>query len=290
MRPKEFAALVALLEDPDYEVYQTISNKLVTEGLDLIPLLEQAWETSSSEILQQRVEDILHQIQFNNTRQNLQHWVETGCKDLLQGIVFISQYQYPDVEFEVIDNYIDKIKQKVWNELNESLTPLEKVKVLNHIVFGVCGFRGNAENFFAPQNHFINQLIETKKGGPVLISIFYSLIAQRLGLPIYPVSLPRNFLVAFKDRYQNTIKDDTINPTILFYVNPFNQGSVLGRKEIDQFLEQNSITSKPEYYYPCTNRTAISQLVSSLVISYQKVGQTSKMNDIKTFLDVLVKT
>lgn len=289
MRPKEFAALVALLEDPDQEVYRSISAKLVGEGKDLIPLLEKAWEHSANPVLQTRVEDILHQIQFSNAKRNLLDWVTTGCSDLLAGTVFVAQYQYPDIEFEVVDNFIDKIKQKVWNELNESLTPLEKVKVLNHILFGVCGYSGNAENFFAPQNHFINQLIETKKAGPVLISIFYTLIGQRLGLPIYPVSLPRNFLVAYKDRYQ-IVSTAECNSSVQFYVNPFNQGVVLGHKEIEQFLSQNDIPSKPEFFTPCTNRAAISQLVSSLLISYQKVGQTSKVDDIKSLLDVLVKT
>jgi regulator of sirC expression with transglutaminase-like and TPR domain len=289
MRPNEFAALVSLLEDPDQEVYKTISSKLVGEGVPLVPLLEKAWEVSSSEILQSRVEDILHKIQFNNTKSSLIDWVATGCNDLLTGIVCVAQYQYPDIEYEVIDSYINKLKQKVWMELNESLTALEKVKVLNHILFGSCGFSGNADNFFAPQNHFINQLIETKKGGPVLISIFYSLISQRLGLPIYPVSLPRNFLVAYKNRYGHTGSGGEVEQSVLFYVNPFNQGSVLGRKDIEQFLAQNDIPPKEEYFLPCTNSNAVSQLLGSLLISYQKLGTKEKVNDIRTFLDVVHK-
>ncbi|MDX9769287.1 MAG: transglutaminase-like domain-containing protein [Tenuifilaceae bacterium] len=289
MRPKEFAALVSLLEDPDQEVYKSISNKLVTEGIPLVPLLEQAWEVSDSDILQSRVEDILHKIQLNTAKRNLTDWVATGCADLLAGAVYVAQYQYPDIEYEVVESYIDKLKQKVWMELNESLTALEKVKVLNHILFASCGFAGNADNFFAPQNHFINQLIETKKGGPVLISIFYSLVAQRLGLPIYPVSLPRNFLVAYKNRYGHTAGGGEVEQSILFYINPFNQGSVLARKDIEQFLSQNKIPPKEEYFLPCTNCSAISQLLGSLLLSFQKLGQTSKIDDLKLLLDILHK-
>ena len=289
MRPKEFAALVSLLEDPDQEVYKTISSKLVSEGVPLVPLLEQAWEVSKSEILQSRVEDILHKIQFNNARSNLADWVATGCSDLLAGIVYVAQYQFPDIEYEVIESYIQKLKQKVWHELNESLTALEKVKVLNHIFYGSYGFSGNADNFFAPQNHFINHLIETKKGGPVLISIFYSLVAQSLGLPIYPVSLPRNFLVAYNNRYGHTAGGGEVKQAILFYINPFNQGSVLARKDIEQFLSQNKITPKEEYFLPCTNRTAVSQLLGSLLMSFHKLGQPNKADDVKVLLDILHK-
>ncbi|PKP36835.1 MAG: hypothetical protein CVT98_06975 [Bacteroidetes bacterium HGW-Bacteroidetes-15] len=289
MRPKEFASLVSLLEDPDKEIFQAISEKLVNEGLTIIPLLEKAWESSGNELLQYRVEDIIHKIQFKNTKKSLISWVESGSNDLLEGALNIAKYQYPDLEYEVIDNQINKIKKKVWLELNESLTALEKVKVLNHILFGVYGFAGNTTNFFAPQNHYINQLLETKKGGPVIISIFYSLVAQRLGLPVFGVSLPRNFLLAYKDRYHTAGSSDSNNQSVLFYINPFNQGSVLGRKEIDQFLAQNNIAPKDEFYAPCSNRTTISQLVGSLMVSYQKIGNTSKIDDLKIFLDILAE-
>lgn len=287
MRPKEFAALIALLEDPDAEVYNPISKKLVTEGLPLVPLLEKAWESSANELLQVRIEDILHQIQLLNAKQNVLDWSESGATNLLEGALNIAKYQFPDLEYEVIDSHINKIKQKVWLEFNESLTALEKVKVLNHILYGVCGFTGNIDNFFDPNNHYINTLIETKKGGPVVMSIFYSIVAQRLGMPVFGVSLPKNFLLAYEDRYRQT-EDENEPHSVLFYINPFNRGAVLGRKEIEQFLTQNSIEHKDEYFKPCSNRTTISQLIASLMISYQKVGNTSIVDDLRMLLDIVV--
>lgn len=287
MRPKEFAALIALLEDPDIEVYNPISKKLITEGLPLVPLLEKMWESSANELLQVRIEDILHQIQLQNAKQNILDWTESGATNLLEGTLNVAKYQFPDLEYEVIDSHINKIKQKVWLEFNESLTALEKVKVLNHILYGVCGFNGNIDNFFDPNNHYINTLIETKKGGPVVMSILYSIIAQRLGMPVFGVSLPKNFLLAYEDRYRQTEGKDEPH-SVLFYINPFNRGAVLGRKEIEQFLTQNSIDHKDEYFKPCSNRTTISQLIASLMLSYQKVGNTSIVDDLRMLLDIVV--
>ncbi|MFP4556634.1 MAG: transglutaminase-like domain-containing protein [Bacteroidales bacterium] len=287
MKPKEFTSLIALLEDPDQEVFNAISSKLVNEGLLLIPLLEKAWETSGNELLQSRIEELLHRIQFENTKKNLTSWVRSGGNDLLQGAVCVAKYHYPDIEYEVIENIIEKIKRKIWHELNESLTPLEKVKVINHIIYQVCGYRGNTTNFFSPQNHFINQLLETKRGGPVLMAVFYIIIAQRLGLPIYGVSLPRNFLLAYKDKYRISSDEDEKSVPVHFYINPFNNGVVLGKKEIEQFLEQHKIEKKQDYFIPCTNRTAVSQLIASLMISFQKTSNPEKINDLKVFLDIL---
>ena len=50
-----------------------------------------------------------------------------------------------DVE-KKLTNHIKQIVQDVWLELNDNLTALEKVKVLNRIIFDVHGFYGNTKN------------------------------------------------------------------------------------------------------------------------------------------------
>lgn len=286
MKPSEFVALVALLEDPDYEVFNTISNKLIAEGLPLVPLLERAWENSTNDLLQSRLEDILHQIQYGNAQNLFKTWLHSGTSNLLEGALCIAKYQFPDLEYEVIDSHIDKLKQKVWLEFNESLTALEKIKVLNHVFYTVCGFRGNTDNFFDPYNHYINSVVESRKGGPVTLAILYAVIAQRLGLPVHGVSLPKNFLLAYEDKYSRREEEGQTQSNVLFYINPFTGGTILGRKEIEQFLTQNKIEQKEEYFIPCSNRTTISQLLGSLMIAYQKTGNNNAVSDLKGLLDI----
>lgn len=289
MRPKEFTALIALLEDPDEEVYFPIANKLIAEGLPLVPLLERAWENSDNNFLQERIESILHQIQLAHAKQSLNDWLESGASDLLVGAVAIAKYRFTDIEYAVIDSHINKVKQKIWLEFNENLTALEKVKVLNHILYTVCGFDGNADNFFDPYNHYINTLMERKKGGPVVLAILYSVIAQRLGMPVYGVSLPKNFLLAYEDRYGVQPEAQGDNPSVLFYINPFNKGAVLGKREIEQFLTQNGIEHKNEYFAPCSSQTTIAQLIGSLMLSYQKVGNSKAIADLKELLNIVTQ-
>lgn len=286
MRPKEFSALIALLDDPDNEVNRVVTDKIIHHGPEIIPLLENAWETSPNDILQKKIESLINRIQYQSTYDSITSWVEKGSQNLLEGAVYVSRFNYPLVQVETIEEQLEKIRKDVWLELNESLTALEKVKALNHIFYGVHGFTGNTTNFFAPQNHYINQVIENKKGGPVALAICYSVVAQKLGLPIYGVSLPKNFLLAFKDRYQ-TVASNTNNPeTILFYINPFNRGAVISRKEIEHFLSQNNMDAKDEYFVPCSNRTTISQLIASLMIAYQKMGNTEKITQLQSLLDI----
>ena len=78
----ELNALIALLEDPDEDVYSQIKGKLLEAGPVVIPFLEKAWERNSFGVqFQNRVEEIVHTIQFDNVYDALKLWtnnVEIG--------------------------------------------------------------------------------------------------------------------------------------------------------------------------------------------------------------------
>lgn len=285
MPDNELIALIALLDDPDKEVYNAVSENIINHGSSVVTLLEKAWEASSNELAQRRIESLIHSIQLNTTIENLTRWVNLGAIDLLEGAFYLALYQYPDLQFTTTEKAVEKIKKDVWLELTENLTALEKVKILNHIFYDVHGFTSNTANFFAPQNQFINQVIESKKGGPITLAILYSTVAQRLGLPIYTVNLPKNFILAYKDRFKATQSEDP-RDNILFYINPFNKGAVLGRREIEHFLNQQNIEPKEEFFLPCSNKVTIAQLISSLNYSYEKLGNHEKMNDLNLIMKI----
>lgn len=286
MQDNELNALIALLDDPDKEVYNAVSENLINHGLSIVTLLEKAWESSNNELTQRRIETLIHSIQLKSTIENLSKWIDSGSQDLLEGAFYLSLYQYPDIQFTAIEKSIEKIRKDVWLELNENLTALEKVKILNHIFYDVHGFTGNTSNFFAPQNQFINQVIESKKGGPITLAILYSTVAQKLGLPIYSVNLPKNFILAYKDRFKKSISENP-KDSVLFYINPFNKGAVLGRREIENFLSQQNLEHKDEFFLPCSNQTTVAQLISSLIYSYEKLGNHDKLHDLNLILKIL---
>ncbi len=287
MPKSELTALIALLDDPDKEVFNAVSEGIINQGLGVVSILEQTWESSNSELAQRRIETLIHTIQLNGTIENLTKWVETGATDLLEGAFCLALFQYPDIHYSTIEKAIDKIRSDVWLELNENLTALEKVKILNHVIYDIHGFTSNTSNFFAPQNNFVNQVIESKKGGPITLAIIYSSVAQRLGLPIYTVNLPKNFILAFKDRFK-TSSIDNPRDSILFYINPFNKGAVLGRKEIEHFLNQQNIEPKDDFFLPCSNQITISQLISSLIYSYEKLENHEKVHDLELLLKIVL--
>ena len=286
MKPNELNALISLLDDPDEGVFSQIKTKIVSLGHDVIPVLENAWEHSFNPLLQTRIENIIHAIQFQKIAEDMRIWAQSSDHSLLEGALLVAQYQYPDLDVLKINKQLEQIKHDVWLEFNDNLTALEKTRVINHILFDVHLFSGNTTNYYAPQNSYINNVLESKKGNPLSLSIIYAIVAQSLALPVYGVNLPEHFVLAYRDENDFSVplsQDD--KSRILFYINPFSRGAVFSRREIDAFLKQLKLEPKAEFYSACSNLDIIKRLIRNLSKSYEKLGYPDKAAEMESLFN-----
>ena len=264
----KLASLITLLDDPDPQIFKQIEEELLSYGNEVVGYLEGAWEKSFDSILQERIENLIHKIQFINVKEDLALWYQSGGFDLLRGFIIINRYQYPDLNEQKIINQIEAIKRDIWLQLIYESSPIEKVKLINHIFYNVYGFSGNTTNHQDPKNSFLSEVLESKKGNQISLAIIYSIIAQKLDIPIYGVNLPQHFILAYADE---KAKYDEENG-ILFYINVFNKGYVFGKKDIDQFLKQLKINPEQLFYEPCSNTEILKRVIRNLISSYEKAG------------------
>jgi regulator of sirC expression with transglutaminase-like and TPR domain len=283
MSLKEVIALITLLDDPDEIIYYQVKDRFVVLGPPAIPHLETAWENSFDAIMQKRIETIIHTIQFETLQKALKNWAKTDQDDLLKGILILARYQYPDLDENKIRKQLATIKQDVWLELHEDLTALEKVKIVNHVLFEIHQFSGNITNYHAPQNSFLNNVLESKKGNPLMLSVVYLLICMELKIPVYGINLPQHFVLAYLNEDANLIdvNNKTLSNNILFYINPFSKGLLFNQKDIDQFLKQLNLDLEPKYYLPCSNIDIIKRCINNLIFSYEKLGYLEKVEELK---------
>lgn len=279
-------AMISLLDDTDSEVIDTVTGNLLQQGIQVIPELERAWEETPSEKLQSRLENLIQEIQFKGVKDDLSRWIKGGAEYILEGAFYIARFQFPDISFAKVNDKIETMRKDAWLEINNNLTALEKVRILNYVMFDLHKFGRNNADFYSPQNSYINQVFETRKGNPISLSIIYLSVAWKLGLPIYGVNLPKNFILAYKDEYR---QHDSIDESedILFYINPYNRGAVLGRREIDYFIAQQQIKPHPSFYVPCSNVDIIIRLINNLILSYEKLGYTNKISRMKELLTIM---
>lgn len=277
----KISALIKLLDEPDDKTYQIIREKIWSFGTEALSPLEKAWETDFNPLVQERIVEIRRNLQRTALAAELAAWVKTSSSDLLKGYLLVTKLNTPDLDEKAIATRIEEIRKDVWLELHENLTALENVKVLNHILFGIHLFEGNKINPVLPANSWLDTFLETRLGSPLSLGMLYIIIAEKLGLPITGVSLPQHFILAYLADSRLT---DPASDQVLFYINPFNQGAVFTRREIELFIRQLKIKTDSSFFAPCTNTEVIRRLINSLIFACNKTGDTDKTEDLEYLL------
>jgi len=282
----EISALVKLLDDPDPEVFHHIEKRLLEHGSSVIHFLETEWEKSLDTLLQERIENIVHQIQFSSIKEDLNLWYQSGAFDLLQGALVINRYQYPDLDEQKVINQLEELKREIWTGLQYEMSSVEKIKLINHVFYNIHGFSGNTKNHHDPQNSYINQVLDTKKGNQISLAIIYSSIAQKLDIPVYGVNLPQHFILGYID--ESKIEEHEFG--VLFYINAFNKGAIFGKHDVDQFLRQLNLQPLPGFYAPCSNVEIIRRIIRNLISSYENLGSVEKVEELKELQEILLNS
>jgi regulator of sirC expression with transglutaminase-like and TPR domain len=277
---KELEALITLLEDPDLEVFDNVSSRLIELGEKVVPPLEKRWELTLRPDLQTRIENVIRSIQFNTLKNSMESWRTGGGLDLLYGAYLVTRFHYPDLPYEPLNEKLEKIRKDIWLELNNDLTALEKVRVINYFLYEIHRFDKSLKKAHSPQLYLVNHVLDTYKGSPVILGLIYAELARRLNLPIYGVNLPRNFVLCY---YDPDYLDDPNN--ILFYINPSDKGAVLGLKELKHFLRHLRIEEKDSYFTPCAGLDVIERLIINLQYAYERSGQAEKARNLKMLLE-----
>lgn len=282
---KEVESLIKLLDDPDTEISKHVEEKLLSYGNDVVSYLEDAWSHSLDAILQERIENLVHKIQFGNVKRDLELWYISGAFDLLQGMLIINKYQYPDLDEQKIINQLEDIKRDIWMQMLYEMSPVEKVKLINHVLYDIHGFSGNTTNHQDPQNSYLSQVLESKKGNQILLAVIYSIIAQKLDIPVYGVNLPQHFILAYVEEDSETGYSDPGNG-ILFYINAFNKGFLFGKKDVDSFLKQLNLKPASHFYEPCSNVEIVQRVIRNLISAYDKLSAPDKVAELEQLLAI----
>ena len=275
MTNSEIKALVSLLEDEDENVVAQIEQKIMSIGTGIIPYLEEEWESNFNPTIQRRIEDLVHVLQLELVHERMLHWRDNEQDDLLKGLWVVATYQYPDLEFDELKAEFEQLYIDAWREFRDEMTPYDQIRILNSVLFDGFKFRANTKNFHSPANSMINSVLESRKGNPITLCAIYLLITQRLDMPVYGVNLPNLFILTYKDEKTQ------------FYINVFNKGLVFLKEDIDNYLENLQLAKRDIFYQPCTHLDIILRILRNLIVSFEKIGDYHKSDEIKTLLQKL---
>lgn len=283
----ELQALISLVDEPDNDLYAQVRSRIFDYGMKAVPALEEAFGNCPDDLVQQRIVSLVSEIQQQHLFNELHHWKRFGGQDLLTGYLIVSRHQYPDLDVDALTRKVGRLVQDVYNELNPQLTPLEKTRVFNHVLYDINKFSGNTANIQSPDNFYIKNLLETHKGNPISLGILYLLIARGMRIPIYGVDLPRHFVLAYLDERYDLPVSQAGEEQVLFYLNPFNKGAVFTRNEIELYIRQLKLDRDRSYFTPCDNVAIMRRLIDGLAEAWRAASNEQKAEELERLREAL---
>lgn len=268
---KEIKALLHLIDDPDEEVFNVISGKIMGYGTGIIPNLENLWENTAQEDTQERIELLIHRLHFHDLQEEFINWKKSPYQDLLSASVLVARFQYPDLVSTTIMQEMEKLRRNVWLELNSYLTPLEQVNVISSILYNYYGLKGMEVGYQHPEEFLVNKVLECKRGNTISNGILYLVLSQLLDIPVKAINIPKQFVLAyFKTDYSLDPKQSP-QQQIEFYIDPLS-GQVFTHKDVENYFKRISVPPVASYFKAVDQK----RIVQTLLEEFSKCFDTPK--------------
>lgn len=146
--------------------------------------------------------------------------------NLAEAALMIARLEYPELNINTYMGHIYALADEIRNRLPDEPGASDILKQLNQVLFVEKGFEGNSDHYYDPKNSFLNDVIDSKRGIPISLSILYIELGQQLGLPLTGVSFPGHFLVKLE------INDGAI------VLDPYFGGISLSEDDLEERLQE----------------------------------------------------
>jgi regulator of sirC expression with transglutaminase-like and TPR domain len=139
----------------------------------------------------------------------------------------------------------------------------QQVAGLSQFLFDELRFRGNVQDYYDPDNSYLNCVIERRLGLPITLSVVTMAVAARAGLTVHGVGLPGHFVVKAIAGSEEVIFD------------PFHGGQVLSVCDCELLVQQvtgQPFSATPEVLEPVPPGLLLRRMLTNLKGVYMRRG------------------
>ncbi len=272
--------MLHLLDDPDREIFNTVSEKILHYGREIIPNLEDLWEHTNDTSVQERIENIIHQVHFNEVLGGFRTWFRAEKPNLLTGAFLLARHRFPDMDEDPVRKLLKSIYQSCWLELNNYLTPLEQIGIMNSIFYNMYKFRGFDLDANKPNHFCINEVMDTRSGNNYSLGLVYQVLCEMLDIPVYMVQLPRQVLLAYFDTLPDfRHMDRPAVRKIQFYIDP-SSGTIFTQQDVQVYLRKYKLQADDNTYLPLSNKDLMFYSMEAMAHVYEELRDPLRRDEL----------
>lgn len=161
---------------------------------------------------------------------------------------------YPDIDIPRYLAQLDSLADEV-AERRAGLSATLRYQALREVLVGRYGFTGNQDDYYDPQNSYLNRVLDRHVGIPIALSVLWIEIGRRLKWPVAGVALPGHFLVRFDDPERFVLAD------------PFGEGRSLSLEDCRRLMAQRfqrHIRLSRRLLQPVKTRAMLGRMLNNL--------------------------
>lgn len=184
------------------------------------------------------------------------------------GVCAIAIPHSPGLDPGVVCNELDAFAEEARGSAKNPNDPASLLEAVRRILFEVHGFAGNSEDYYHPGNSLIDQVLRTRKGIPITLSVILMETARRVGIPLEGIGLPCHFVVGWRAEGRLRLFD------------PFHGGE---EKTIEQCIEMvhllsgGSVSLSRSEFAPTSPRNILLRMLMNLRGIFRNRGETKSL-------------
>lgn len=195
---------------------------------------------------------------------------------LVRAVVAVAMHELDDDEADPmrvmlqIDDLADQIRGRVVNHAPRAL-----LAHAHHVLFEEARFRGNLGDYDNPANSYLPRVLKTRLGLPIMLTLVYKAVLERLDIPTFGINAPGHFLAAVPAVTVGSVvskRDD------LALIDPFCGGTLLSREEAIHRIAQNAgsdllIDENVDLLPVATHKQWLTRILTNLQVGFDRRGQ-----------------
>jgi len=254
-------AIVRLLRDNDPTTVALVKEQLIESGCDGVAALRDLLSLDD-EAVTAHVREVLEKIGSDQAQDEMllcaHLFPEHG--DIEAAWWLLTLCFEPDAPVAKLRRKLDAWGRRLRMLVAKAGSVRERLQALTTFMAEDLGLRGNAEEYYDPQNSLLSEVIEKRLGIPISLAMLYVIVGRRANMLIDGINLPGHFIA----RYERILFD------------PFTRDESSRGPTARRSLARQRLKTQSSYFAPASPRLVLLRMLANLlfILSVQAKGRS----------------
>ena len=241
-------AVLRLLRDDDPATLELVKTQLARPGAAALPALRELLAVAD-QIAARPLRLMIAKLEREAANDHFCSLCECFTDDDLERAAWgLAATFLPGDDFAPQRAKLDRWGAEVARRFRKASTEVDRIETLVEYLGDEVRLRGNDEDYYNINNSLLPEVIDSRVGIPVSLSLLYIFVGQRCGLPLAGVGLPGHFLVRYREHF----------------FDPFHRGRRIGLGECRALVEQQNLELTASHLAPATARQVLIRMLTNI--------------------------